>query len=318
MYYNKLRKTIRMFIVFIILLTTISYVVLVVTKKLVLDLYFSTDYWNYADDQYSNIKSTIGPTGHLYDMNVEAQNYNYQHIWEDGEDEFDSFDIIDRWNERRGRVKRRNNARLLLLKTLCEASQADYDDGQPKLYRQSSLGVHSTRVINLSICVAKRAGHNFIQQYVENVTSIVNQQNATALAVRHPIYRFYSTWNVLFEEDNKIGRGLLKNLTNFVPLVRLIKSDHRRMMISFKTFVREFVMEPELWFDRILSFRPQVESCSVCRKQWTSIIKLETWAEDVEVLINKEIKDSQNIVLINHATGGIGFRNVSGYNSGGA
>ena len=36
--------------------------------------------------------------------------------------------------------------------------------------------------------------------------------------------------------------------------------------------------------DHVPGLRPQVETCSVCDVTWDGIVKLESWAEDFEVI----------------------------------
>jgi hypothetical protein len=102
--------------------------------------------------------------------------------------------------------------------------------------------------------------------------------------MRHPFYRIYSTWNYLFAEGNAEGRELLRLYSNFVPLKRVTENVNRRMLISFKTFVKEVLEEQDVWFSKVPSLLPQVNACDVCGRNWTFITKLETWADDFEVL----------------------------------
>ena len=120
------------------------------------------------------------------------------------------------------------------------------------------------------------------------------------LGVRHPFYRLFSTWNAVFEEGNELGRRLLKELSNFVPLKRVTQQTSRRMLLSFKTFIKEFLTEKDSWFLALPALRPQVQHCDVCSSDWDYIVKLETWAEDFEVsALEKRLLSS---------CGGNGFR----------
>ena len=68
----------------------------------------------------------------------------------------------------------------------------------------------------------------------------------------------------------------------------MVQSDHIRMMISFKTFVNEFLSESVTWMDHVPGLKPQFEVCNVCKNKWDFIVKLESWAEDAEV--NRKMK----------------------------
>ena len=151
--------------------------------------------------------------------------------------------------------------------------------------RQIGKGARPESVISyhehVGLCTSARAGVDFIFDTFSKLYK--RPDDSKILTVRHPIFRFYSVWNSLFQEGNAIGRELLRAFSNFVPPQRVVQSDHIRYMISFKTFLKEFLSESVTWIDHVPGLKPQVEVCNVCIHEWDYIVKLETWAEDAEV-----------------------------------
>ena len=76
------------------------------------------------------------------------------------------------------------------------------------------------------------------------------------------------------------------------------------MMISLKTFTKEFLAESVTWIDAVPGFKPQVESCHVCDVDWDYIVKLESWADDLEFISGEPMAMTET-KPVNHVPNGI-------------
>ena len=193
----------------------------------------------------------------------------------------DGADFFNDWDGRVTRVSARFTTRKDLLSDLCQ--RVPFTTLPRKLSsKETELETESiVRFQHAKICVSNRSGYGFWMNLLQQ--HYTNSENISILVVRHPFYRLFSTWNNYFVEGNSIGRNLLKSLSNFVPLKRVTETTSRRMLLSFKTFVKEFLAEKVSWFDALPALKPQVEFCDVCNTDWNYVVKLETWAEDFEV-----------------------------------
>ena len=75
------------------------------------------------------------------------------------------------------------------------------------------------------------------------------------------------------------------------------------MQISLKTFTTEFLTESVTWMDAVPGLKPQVEFCEVCDIEWDYIVKLESWADDLEFITGEPITMEEPT---NHVVNGIG------------
>merc|ERR1712062_106097 len=159
-----------------------------------------------------------------------------------------------------------------------------------------------TTAQGVNLCTAARSGADFMFKTFSAID--FDEPNLKILTVRHPFYRFYSVWNSLFQEGNEQGRGLLRGYANFVPHKRYTQSNHIRMIISLKTFADEFLDQSVTWMDAVPGLKPQVEACNVCDTEWDYIVKLESWADDLEFISGHTMPD--NLDPTNHVENGIG------------
>ncbi|XP_076036026.1 carbohydrate sulfotransferase 11-like [Oratosquilla oratoria] len=196
--------------------------------------------------------------------------------------ENESSSRIDEWMKR---IERRFEARKAVLTDGCSRVKDIVKEDVELTLRYR---LFSAPNYNLTVCLNEKP-MNFFTEEKLYLLMTKGTSKVKVFVVRHPLHRLVSAYRDKYQNGASLR---VKDFPGrFVPPVineqKLKVDSHGNISITFPQFLKHVVQEHRnnLWMNR--HWRSYVKNCSPCTFNYTYIMTMETWDEDMDYLIKK-------------------------------